>query len=94
MHRMFFVFAIAALMPWFSVPIIIAEGQVESAPELLDDSVEQEVYSGTPGRITAYISGPAGMVERLEKEFESQHGDVVDVVLMGCGPSDNGCGPS
>ncbi len=37
-------------------------------------------------KIIFYASGPATMLEKLEQTFEQEHGDVVDVVLMGCGP--------
>ena len=43
-------------------------------------------YSGEQGRITWYVSGPASMLEALEKGFERDRGDLVDVVAMGCGP--------
>lgn len=43
-------------------------------------------YSGKEGKITVYISGPEKMLEKLEKEFETDRGDVVDFLHMGCGP--------
>jgi iron(III) transport system substrate-binding protein len=43
-------------------------------------------YTGSAGKITVYLSGPAQMTEKLEKVFESKHGDVLDIVSMGCGP--------
>ncbi len=36
--------------------------------------------------ITFYASGPAAMLEKLEEVFEKEHGDVIDLVQMGCGP--------
>ena len=45
-----------------------------------------DVYSGKTGRITVYISGPATMISKLEQAFEKEHGDVLDLVQMGCGP--------
>ena len=45
-----------------------------------------DIYSGKTGRITVYISGPATMISKLEKAFEKEHGDVLDIVQMGCGP--------
>ena len=43
-------------------------------------------YSGKEGKITAYVSGPAAMLEQLEAAFEEERGDVLDVVSLGCGP--------
>ncbi len=37
-------------------------------------------------KITVYISGPTPMLQKLEKTFEKDHGDVIDLVSMGCGP--------
>ena len=36
-------------------------------------------------KITVYISGPEGMINKLEAAFEEQHGDVLDMNIMGCG---------
>jgi iron(III) transport system substrate-binding protein len=43
-------------------------------------------YSGTEGKITVYISGPSTMLNKLESTFEKTHGDVLELVHMGCGP--------
>lgn len=43
-------------------------------------------YTGTEGKITVYLSGPATMLNKLESTFEQEHGDVLDLVHMGCGP--------
>lgn len=59
----------------------------------------KDVYSGEEGKITAYISGPAMMLKSLEKAFEADRGDVLDIVQLGCGPlrqrvwteSESGC---
>lgn len=56
---------------------------------LQDEQIEkqsQQVYSGKEGRITAYISGPEQMLKDIETEFEKEHGDVLEVLAMGCGP--------
>lgn len=37
-------------------------------------------------QITAYISGPDQMLIDLEKAFEEERGDVLNVLAMGCGP--------
>jgi iron(III) transport system substrate-binding protein len=39
-----------------------------------------------PEKITLYISGPQEMITALEKKFEAQHGDVLNVFATGCGP--------
>ncbi|MEA1961512.1 MAG: extracellular solute-binding protein [Bacillota bacterium] len=38
------------------------------------------------GKANLYISGPEPMLLELEKGFEKERGDVVDVLHMGCGP--------
>jgi iron(III) transport system substrate-binding protein len=43
-------------------------------------------YSGTEGKITVYISGPEEMLTKLEEAFETDRGDVLELVHMGCGP--------
>ncbi|MGD1823180.1 MAG: ABC transporter substrate-binding protein [Pleomorphochaeta sp.] len=43
-------------------------------------------YGGEEGKITAYISGPENMLKELEKTFEEERGDVLDIVQLGCGP--------
>ncbi len=43
-------------------------------------------YSGKEGKITVYISGPSTMLNKLENTFEKEHGDVLELVHMGCGP--------
>jgi iron(III) transport system substrate-binding protein len=37
-------------------------------------------------KITLYISGPSELIAALEKNFEAQHGDVLNVFATGCGP--------
>ncbi len=53
-----------------------AMGGKEAAPE----------YHGQAGKITAYVSGPAAMLQQLEASFEEGRGDVLDIVALGCGP--------
>ncbi len=60
----------------FSNTELSAAGEMEAGSQ----------YSGKEGKITVYISGPAAMVSKLEKLFESEHGDVLELVQMGCGP--------
>ncbi|MGD1819900.1 MAG: ABC transporter substrate-binding protein [Pleomorphochaeta sp.] len=50
------------------------------------EDLNKQIYSGKEGKITAYISGPANMLEALENAFEEDKGDVLDIVQMGCGP--------
>ncbi len=40
----------------------------------------------TAEKITVYLSGPEEMINALEKEFEAERGDVLDIFLTGCGP--------
>jgi len=47
---------------------------------------QESSYPGQEGKITVYLSGPAPMIDQLEQAFEKDHGDVLDMVLMGCGP--------
>ena len=54
-------------------------GSQESRPQ-------EASYTGTEGRITVYLSGPAVMLDSLEKTFEKDRGDVLEFVHMGCGP--------
>ncbi len=53
----------------------------ESAP-----AAQKKTYSGKEGRITAYISGPEQMLADVEKAFEQERGDVLEVLAMGSGP--------
>ena len=65
----------------------------------VNEASTKDVYNGKEGKITAYISGPATMLEALEKTFEADKGDVLDIVQLGCGPlrqrvwaeSESGC---
>ncbi|GKX31066.1 putative 2-aminoethylphosphonate ABC transporter substrate-binding protein [Vallitalea longa] len=55
------------------------------------DADENEVtdkgnYHGKEGKITIYLSGPEQMLNKLESEFENENGDVLDLVILGCGP--------
>ncbi|MCT4543581.1 MAG: extracellular solute-binding protein [Vallitalea sp.] len=43
-------------------------------------------YHGKEGKITIYLSGPEAMLDKIEKEFETDNGDVLDLVKLGCGP--------
>lgn len=56
-------------------------GQQENAP-----SDAPEVKQGGAQKISLYISGPEQMLLDLEKGFEKEHGDVLNVLAMGCGP--------
>lgn len=40
----------------------------------------------SPARIRVYLSGPAAMVQQLEKSFEAGRGDVLEMFHAGCGP--------
>ncbi len=51
-----------------------------------EEKEEVQAYAGKEGRITAYISGPDQMLKDIEEGFEETHGDVLDVLAMGCGP--------
>lgn len=48
-------------------------------------SVYPEVKAAE-SKVNLYISGPQKMVNMLEKEFEKEHGDVLNVYHTGCGP--------
>lgn len=43
-------------------------------------------YHGKEGKITVYLSGPEQMLNKIESEFETVNGDVLDLVILGCGP--------
>ncbi len=68
---------IAVLLIFSSMLFVCATG-------IQEDTIEP--YAGREGRITVYISGPAAMISQLKKGFEADHGDVLDIVQMGCGP--------
>ncbi len=51
-----------------------------------EDAESADVYNGTEGKITVYISGPEKMINKLEETFEKTHGDVIDIYHAGCGP--------
>lgn len=36
-------------------------------------------------KIVVYVSGPEEMLNKIEQEFEAEHGDVVDMIIMSCG---------
>jgi len=63
---------------FLSIELISAQG-------LKENSIGQNYY-GEEGKIIAYISGPATMLNLLEEDFESDKGDVLDIVQLGCGP--------
>ena len=69
------ILSIFCILLSISAPIF-SSGVSESSP---DQSTETE-------RIIVYASGPAQMLEKLEQQFEKQHGDLLDIVQMGCGP--------
>jgi iron(III) transport system substrate-binding protein len=56
---------------------------VVSIPLFAQGGAEQVSAKGV---ITAYISGPSEMIDKLEMEFEKDRGDVLSIVHMGCGP--------
>ena len=57
-----------------------AEPTAETEMETKTESVE-----AADEKILVYISGPEGMVNKLEQAFEEQHGDVLEISIMGCG---------
>jgi len=60
-----------------------ANDSVQPAP---NEGEPAAVYSGTEGRITAYISGPEQMLVDIENAFEQERGDVLEVLALGSGP--------
>lgn len=36
-------------------------------------------------KLTLYVSGPEVMLNKLEEAFESERGDVIDMIIMSCG---------
>lgn len=72
-NKLFFSFVFISLFVSFS---LFSSGTKEGA--LTSTSKEE--------RIVVYASGPAQMLQALEKEFEKERGDVIDIVQMGCGP--------
>ena len=51
-----------------------------------NQEVDKGDYHGKEGKITVYLSGAEQMLNKLEKEFENENGDVLDLVILGCGP--------
>lgn len=70
-HKMKMLTLILSITITFSLSLY-ATGSMEESP--------------SRDKIIFYASGPATMLEKLEQTFEKEHGDVIDVVLMGCGP--------
>ncbi|GMQ56829.1 putative 2-aminoethylphosphonate ABC transporter substrate-binding protein [Vallitalea sediminicola] len=67
------------------------ESQAKDENQVGDDNNKKDEndkgeYHGKEGKITVYLSGPEQMLNKIESEFETVNGDVLDLVILGCGP--------
>lgn len=62
---------------------IEVEGVEDS--DLENSSIEIPGEDFSKDKILIYASGPEEMLKKLEKAFEEENGDVLDIVIMSCG---------
>lgn len=46
---------------------------------------EPKVEQVNNEKVLVYMSGPEGMIKKIEEGFEKENGDVLDITIMGCG---------